>query len=96
MKNQFTQDIDMAMYIRHAYCIWSDGACNTIAIVNFIKRFVDAYKDQLGSTELAKHPVMRLALAQLAYLSGIGNGETGLSFAEMEEIERIAKGDFLN
>lgn len=64
-------------YLKEALGIWEGGACNPVAIVNFIKRYVDDMKDipGMGSTELATSAPMRLALAQLGHLAGIGIGE---------------------
>ena len=66
-------------YLKDALFIWEGGACNPVALVNFLKRYVDDMKDTpgMGSTELATSAPMRLVLAQLGHLAGIGIGEYG-------------------
>jgi hypothetical protein len=62
-------------YIKEALGIYEGGACNPIALVNFLHRFVDIHKDYFDSQQLSEHVVMRLVLAQLSSLAGIGIGK---------------------
>lgn len=78
-------EVDTISYIRRAYEAWSGGACNPIALAKFLSEFTLAHRD-LGSEALAKHVVMRLVLAQLSYLAGIGIGDCNNADKEAEAI----------
>jgi len=77
--------MDNTRHIERALQAWEGGACNLRALVNALKTFVDDNKD-MDSNALNSHPATRLYLSQMAFLAGIGIGETANADLEARKI----------